>query len=128
MADKLKSWDALKNLRNKTKEEKEKNSGNNDIVLAVGMATCGVAAGAGKVMQTLRDEIQKADLKNVTIVSTGCYGFCYAEPMVEVRTAGKPGTKYGYVDEDIARAIVQKHVLKGETLNDNIIKQEVQRP
>jgi (2Fe-2S) ferredoxin len=123
---KISSWDELKKLREGVISDAGKSAG--ETVVAVGMATCGVAAGAGAVMDALKDEIAKAGIKNVSLISTGCYGFCYAEPMVEVRSPGAPGIKYGYVDEELARAIVRRHLAKGELLDNAILGQEVQKP
>lgn len=95
------------------------------ITLAVGMATCGVAAGARAAYDALRDELTKAGRADVHLMSTGCVGFCYAEPIVEVREAGKPPVRYGSVDEARAREIVQKHILKGELIDHAVIGQEV---
>jgi len=87
---KLKSWDDLKRFREESqtetsllKPESEK------TILAVGEATCGIAAGAKKVADALRDEINRQGIQNVSVVTTGCLGYCYAEPMVEVRMPGK---------------------------------------
>ena len=123
---KIDSWDALKALRGEINRQSAAEP--DRTVVAVGMATCGVAAGAKAVMDALRDELDKAGAGGVSLVSTGCYGFCYAEPMVEVKTPGAPGIKYGYVDGDIARQIVRRHIMEGDLLDSNIIGQEVQKP
>ena len=128
MAEKIQSWDALKSLRAAVREGKKADESNVAATLAVGMATCGVAAGAGDVMGVLREEISRAGLQDIAVISTGCSGFCYAEPMVEVREAGKAPIRYGYVDADVAKAIIRKHIMAGETLDDNVIRQEVCRP
>ncbi|MCL2462124.1 MAG: (2Fe-2S) ferredoxin domain-containing protein [Defluviitaleaceae bacterium] len=122
--EKIHSWDELKKMRagNQAKRDDEQ------TVLAVGMATCGVAAGARDVSQALADEIKKQGLDNVTIMATGCYGFCYAEPMVEVRVPGKEAVRYGYVDKNVAKDIVDKHLMHGEILEKNRLTQEVTRP
>jgi (2Fe-2S) ferredoxin len=123
---KINSWDELRKYRKDVVAEAGKTA--DETVIAVGMATCGVAAGADAVMEALKDELGKAGVSNVSLISTGCYGFCYAEPMVEVRVPGAPGIKYGYVDEKLARSIVRQHIVKGELLDDAIIGQEVQKP
>jgi NADH:ubiquinone oxidoreductase subunit F (NADH-binding)/NAD-dependent dihydropyrimidine dehydrogenase PreA subunit len=87
-------------------------------VLAVGMATCGIASGSGEVYQVLQEEIAKNDFKKVQIVATGCLGYCYAEPVVEVRVPGQAPVLYGQVDAKRARKIVtglkqQKPLEKG---------------
>jgi NADP-reducing hydrogenase subunit HndB len=119
---KINSWDELKKYRANV------NGGSDGTVIAVGMATCGIAAGAGAVMDALKDEMDKRGVNDVSLVSTGCYGFCYAEPLVEVRVPGAPVIRYGYVDEQTARRIVSEHIVKGELLDNIIIGQEVQKP
>ena len=122
--EKIKSWDELKKLRSGIKNEAA--AAKNKTVVAVGMATCGVAAGAGEVFEAIRDEMAKENIGDVNVVSTGCYGFCYAEPLVEVRTAGKT-FRYGPVDVNLAREIVRKHVKGGEAIEASLITQEVER-
>ncbi|MCL2708058.1 MAG: (2Fe-2S) ferredoxin domain-containing protein [Defluviitaleaceae bacterium] len=125
MAVRIDSWESLKDYKKKITKDAENET---NVVVAVGMATCGVAAGADTVMDALKDEIEKTGLSNVSLVSTGCLGFCYAEPMVEVRVPGEPWIRYGYIDEKTARGIVRRHIIKGELLDSAIIGQEVQRP
>jgi len=122
--EKIKSWDELKKLRTANAAARDGEA----TVLAVGMATCGVAAGARDVADALADEIKKQSLENISIMATGCYGFCYAEPMVEVRVPGKAAVRYGYVDPAAARDIVRKHLMHGEILEKNLLTQEVTRP
>lgn len=94
-------------------------------VLLVGMATCGVAAGARAVMAALQSEIAKHSLEGVELVATGCLGMCYAEPLVEVREPGRPPIRYGNVNETRAKSIVVKHVMQGLLLDNAIVGREV---
>jgi NADP-reducing hydrogenase subunit HndB len=123
---KLSSWDELKKLRGDTLGESsllQPDSGR--TILAVGEATCGVAAGAKEIEEALRQEIEKRGLENISIIATGCLGFCYAEPMVEVRKAGEPSVYYGYVTADVARRIVKSHLVEGNPLDENVLHLEV---
>lgn len=127
---KVKSLDELKKIRERANSGTSlRMTGENPdrIVLAVGMATCGIAAGARSVMTALMDEISEQKLDNVSVVATGCLGFCYAEPLVEVRTPGHDPIRYGNVDEAIAKEIIQKHICKGIFLDNNILAKEVPR-
>ncbi|MDR3240523.1 MAG: (2Fe-2S) ferredoxin domain-containing protein [Clostridiales bacterium] len=130
--EKLTSWDALKNYREKTCGQTsllcvgEQDA--NRVVLAVGEATCGVAAGAKKIADTLQEEIDRLGLKNASIIATGCFGYCYAEPMVEVRMPGKPSVYYGYLTEEAARDIVVKHLVHGQLVENNVLPVEVNIP
>ena len=131
MSNKIKSWDELKDLRQKARLDAIGKSG--DWVVSVGMATCCAAAGADKVLDTINDCVKKENLNNVKVVLTGCYGNCYAEPVVEVcrgdQAVGE-GVRYGYVDADRAREIVDKHLKRGEIVEEALVgrDQEVYIP
>ncbi|MCL2294067.1 MAG: (2Fe-2S) ferredoxin domain-containing protein [Spirochaetes bacterium] len=108
---------SLEDLR-KMKDEKKKildrrEVGENDIVIRIGMATCGIAAGAKKTMEALFDEIEKQGLNETTIKQSGCMGYCdKGEPTVEVKVPGMPDTIYGAVNEDFARRIIKEHCVQ----------------
>lgn len=121
---KLKSLEELKAMREdmKTRTEMRITGSNPDrIVLSVGMATCGIAAGGRETMKTLTEELEKHGLTNVSVVATGCLGYCYAEPVVEVRFPDKGPILYGDVDAKRAREIVDQHLVKGILLDHAII-------
>ena len=79
----------------------------------VGMATCGIAAGARPVMNAFVDEIEKRHLQNVTVSQTGCIGMCQFEPIVEVFEPGKEKVTYVLMDEAKARKVVVDHLVNG---------------
>lgn len=125
---KIKSLDELKKLREQAADNtKLRTTGDNPdrIVLAVGMATCGIAAGARDTMNVLLEEINNHHLDNVSVVATGCLGFCYAEPLVEVREPDKDPIRYGNVNAERAKEIIEKHIMRGSLLNNAIIGKEV---
>jgi (2Fe-2S) ferredoxin len=124
VSEKIKSWDELKQLRADIKNKARADS--ETIIIAVGTGTCGAASGANEIMTAIQDEIEKSGVKNAKVVPTGCYGFCYAEPMVEVRAPGG-NTIYGPVDDDLARQIVNGHIVNGKPIEASIIKQEVEK-
>lgn len=127
---KLKSLEELKKIREQAKGNTSlRTTGENPdrTVLAVGMATCGIAAGARGVMSALLDEIEKNSVQNVSVIATGCLGYCYAEPMVEVREPGKEPLRYANVDDARAREIIRKHIINGELVDNAILGREVPR-
>ena len=127
--DKLKSWDDLKKFREEVQKDSNILSDTSDkIVVAVGEATCGIAAGSKEISEILKEDINKHGLKNVSVITTGCLGFCYAEPMVEVREPGKKSVYYGYVTEEAAHDIVSGHLVQGKPLTQNIFNVEVLIP
>lgn len=91
-----------------------------EIHVVIGMGTCGIAAGAKEAMNAFLDEINKNSLQNVQIRQTGCMGLCYVEPTVEIKVPGMPDTIYGNVDADVARTIVQSHIMGKKLVSDHI--------
>jgi len=87
--------------------------------IKVGMSTCGLAAGADIIYNTLIEET-KARKIPIKIQKSGCIGMCYAEPLVEVNSAGLPPVYYGKVTKDIAVRIIEKHVVGKLLLNECI--------
>lgn len=121
----IKSLDELKKIRENSLKKvnlRETGEGSDETIeLMVGMATCGIAAGARVTLEALLDEIIKQDLKNIKIVQVGCLGYCHSEPIVQVNEPGKEPVLYGKVDDEKARDIIKKHILKHELLDDSII-------
>jgi len=91
------------------------------IELLVGMATCGIAAGARTTLKALIEEIDAKKVKNVRVIQVGCLGYCHSEPIVQVNVKGKEPVLYGNVDDKRARDIINKHILKNELLDDSIL-------
>ncbi len=115
---------SLEELR-KLREEKKKvfsrrESEEKDIQIVIGMGTCGIAAGAKETMAAFVDELTKRDLQNVVVKQTGCMGTCQTEPTVEVIMPEMPQTIYGNVSADVAREIVEKHVVNKSLLTNHI--------
>src|SRR5512139_1729520 len=87
--------------------------------ITVGMATCGVSAGAAKVFETFRGLV-KGDGGKATLHATGCLGMCYREPLVEIDD-GVGKFIYGEVDEKKAKAIFRGHVLGGHPVEEHLV-------
>lgn len=124
----LKTLDELRQIREQSQKNTQmRTTGENDdrIVVSVGMATCGIAAGARGVMTALRDAADKNELKNVSVIATGCLGYCYAEPMVVVNMPGGEPVRYANVDAAIAEQIIERHVMNGELVDGAVFGREV---
>jgi NADH:ubiquinone oxidoreductase subunit F (NADH-binding)/NAD-dependent dihydropyrimidine dehydrogenase PreA subunit len=119
----MRKLQTLSDLTQYVAQQKQSRAQNaaDETVLAVGMATCGIAAGGGEVSQTLQEEIAKNNLKQVSVLATGCLGYCYAEPVVEVRAPGQSPVLYGNVDANRAREIVTRHLMGQTPLEQGII-------
>ena len=112
----------LQKLRETKKRELEKREvTGKDIEILVGMATCGIAAGAKQTLSAFLNELEAQNLSNVVVRQTGCMGYCYAEPTVEIRMPGIPNIIYGKVDPETAVKIVRKHVIGKVLINDHIL-------
>jgi len=91
----------------------------NMIQVKVAMATCGIASGAKQVMETIINECNDRKLP-VVVTQTGCMGYCYAEPTVEVKKPGQDPVVFGYITPAKATELVEKY-LAGNELLDGII-------
>jgi (2Fe-2S) ferredoxin len=87
--------------------------------IKVGYSTCGIAAGAKEVYDTLVEECRKHNA-DVDIKKCGCVGMCSAEPLVEVHVKNMPTVFYGKVDKEAATKIMEKHVCGKMLVNDRI--------
>ena len=91
------------------------------VRVVVGMATCGIAAGARPVMLSFMDEIQKRQLAHVTVSQTGCVGMCRLEPMVDVIVPGKEKVTYVHVKPEMVPRIVAEHIVNGRPVQEYTI-------
>lgn len=118
----VKSLAELQALRDEMKDKMGiRHDHKDNLRIVVGMATCGIAAGARPVLNTLTDEIAKRKLQNVTVTQTGCIGICQYEPVVEVHEPGKE--KVTYVNMDPAKMIrvVNDHIVNGNVVLEYVI-------
>ena len=88
--------------------------GQDGIRVVVGMATCGIAAGARPVLKALTDEIAKRGVKHVSVTQTGCIGMCQYEPIVEVFEPGKEKVTYVQMTAEKAAKVVNEHLVNGK--------------
>ena len=118
----MKSIAELEAIRQKTLERVAyRKEADNDIRVVVGMATCGIAAGARPVMLAFLDEIKKRGMKKVTVSQTGCIGMCRLEPMVDVIVPGKTKVTYVNMNPDMVPRIVTEHLVNGNPVMEYTI-------
>ena len=97
----MKSLADLQAIREKMQRQMDLRDADGDqIRVVVGMATCGIAAGARPVLTAFLEEIEKRDLKNITVAQTGCIGVCRLEPIVEVYVPGQEKVTYVKMSPD----------------------------
>ena len=115
----MKSLEELMAIRDKAKASMtDRESTGDGIRVVVGMATCGIAAGARPVLNALVEEVAKRNLKNVTVAQTGCIGMCQYEPIVEVFEPGKEKVTYVKMTAEKVPEIVASHLVNGNPVAD----------
>ena len=118
----MKSLAELQALRDKMKS----NIGIRDddqasIRVVVGMATCGIAAGARPVLTAFTEEVAKRQLQNVAVGQTGCIGICQYEPVVEIFVPGQEKVTYVKMTPEKVPGIVSEHLVNGRVVNEYTI-------
>lgn len=106
-------------LQSKIDLREKGDSSENLVQIKVAMATCGIASGAKTVMEFMIEELDKRSIQAV-VTQTGCMGYCYAEPTIEVKLPNQEPVIFGYVDKKKADDIIEKYIRNGE-LVDGII-------
>ena len=115
----MKSLEELMAIRDKAKSSMiDRESSGDGIRVVVGMATCGIAAGARPVLNAFVDEVAKRNLKNVSVAQTGCIGMCQYEPIVEVFEPGKEKVTYVKMTAEKVPEIVASHLVNGSPVVD----------
>ena len=97
-------------------------TGDDALRIVVGMATCGIAAGARPVLNAFVDEVAKRNLKGVTVSQTGCIGMCQYEPIVEVIQPGKEKVTYVKMTADKVAKVVNDHIVNGNPVAEYTVK------
>ena len=121
----MKSLAELAALREKAKAEVNIRQGaDDDIRVVVGMATCGIAAGARPVLAAFVEEVNKRQLKKVMVTQTGCIGMCKLEPIVEVYVPGQEKVTYVKMTAEKAAKVVASHIVNGTVVSEYTIGAE----
>jgi NADP-reducing hydrogenase subunit HndB len=113
---KMKTLAELTQLRDEALKKVDLRKDRKGTRIVVGMATCGIAAGARPILAALMDEVQKRGLKDVEITQTGCIGVCRLEPLVEVYKEGEDKVTYVELTEEKARRIIAEHIVNGSVV------------
>lgn len=111
----------LRSLRDKAKGDlnNRDNEGKN-IQIIIGMGTCGIAAGAKVTLDAFVSALESNGVKTAVVKQTGCMGLCYVEPTVEIRVPDMPDTIYGKVSAEVAKQIVENHIVNKTLVSDHI--------
>ncbi len=117
----MKSLEDLKKMREEALKKVEMREGGKDYRVVVGMATCGIAAGARPVLNKLVEETAEKNY-NCVVTQTGCIGMCVYEPIVEIYDKDENHTTYVHVDPEKAAKILEEHVGKGHILEEYTVE------
>ncbi|WP_405342097.1 (2Fe-2S) ferredoxin domain-containing protein [Ruminococcus sp.] len=118
----MKSLAELKAIRDKAQAEMQMRQENpNAARVLVGMATCGIAAGARPVLNAFVEEIAKRGLKDVTVTQTGCIGICQYEPVVEIEIPGEEKVTYVKMTPEKAVKVVNDHLVNHNVVTEYTI-------
>lgn len=120
----MKSIKDLEEIRKKTLDTINLRKDQSGIRVVVGMATCGIAAGARPVLMSIMDEIKKNELADVVVAQTGCIGMCRLEPIVEVYRPGEEKVTYVKMNPSKAIRVINEHIMKGKIVDEYTIGAE----
>ena len=121
----MKSLAELKAIKDRMKDKIVLREGSSDIRVVVGMATCGIAAGARPVLNACVEAVNSSGLTDkVTVTQTGCIGLCQYEPIVEVYEAGKEKVTYVKMTEEKIKTVVEKHLKGGNVVAEFTVAAE----
>ncbi len=118
----MKSLAELAAIREQMKDKVAIRTGSGEIRVVVGMATCGISAGARPVLSTFVEEVANAGLADkVMVTQTGCIGICQYEPVVEIFEDGKDKVTYVKMTSDKAKRVVEEHLKGGKPVEEYLI-------
>jgi len=112
---KLKIGD-LEKISEKVRKTSSLRQGKARAKVTIHMGTCGIAAGARKVLTALMEATEKAKLKDIIVTTSGCAGLCSSEPMVTLDIAGEPPIKYVKLTPEKIEKILKEHIINGNIL------------
>lgn len=118
----MKTLAELAAIREQMKEKVAIRTGSGAVRVVVGMATCGISAGARPVLNTFVEEVTNAGLSDkVLVTQTGCIGICQYEPVVEIYEEGKDKVTYVKMTADKAKRVVEEHLKGGAPVTEYLI-------
>lgn len=120
----MKTLAELAEIRNRMKDKVSLREGTGEVRIVVGMATCGIAAGARPVLNALVEAVSENGLSDkATVTQTGCIGICQYEPIVEIFESGKEKVTYVNMTPEKAKKIVEDHIKNGKPVVEYTLKE-----
>ena len=118
----MKTLAELAAIREQMKDKVAIRTGSGEVRVVVGMATCGITAGARPVLNAFVEEVTKAGLNDkVMVTQTGCIGICQYEPVVEIYEDGKEKVTYVKMTAEKAKEVIEKHIKGGKVVTEYTI-------
>jgi len=117
----MKSLQDLAKMREEALKKVNMRTDRKGTRIVVGMATCGITAGARPVLQALVEEVSKRNLTDVEVTQTGCIGVCRLEPIIEIYKEGEGKTTYVEVTEAKAKRIISEHIVNNNVVSEYTI-------
>lgn len=103
----------LAEVREKARKATSLREGAARVKMTVHMGTCGIAAGARKIVEAALREVEEGDLRDVMVTTSGCAGLCSREPMATVEVVGEAPVKYVDLTETKIKAVFKEHIVEG---------------
>ena len=122
----MKSLEELRAIRERVQGQMNlRDESGNDTRVVVGMATCGIAAGARPVLNKFAQLVQERNLTDIQVTQTGCAGMCRCEPIVDVFVPGEPQVTYIHMDEEKAERVFREHLLQNKVVTEYLIPEKM---
>jgi (2Fe-2S) ferredoxin len=120
----MKSLEDLKKLKERALEMKKMKEGQARVIITVGMATDGIAAGARETMKVIVEYIREHQLEDILVNQTGYMGTPEHGPIVDVQVKGQPKVRYAHMKSNHVSRMMEEHVVKGDPVNEWVLKVE----
>lgn len=114
----MKSLEELAKIREEALKKVDLRAEREGTRIVVGMATCGISAGARPILMTMVEEVKKRNLQDVTVSQTGCIGVCRLEPIVEVYRPGEEKVTYVEMSPEKAKRVIAEHIVNGKVVDE----------
>lgn len=118
----MKSLDDLAKIREKAQQKMrllDVDESSTRIVVCMG--TCGLAAGARETLQAIMEELPRRNREDVIVTQTACVGKCAYEPIIDVIVSGQAPVRYGHVNPERVRQIIDRHVINGHVIAEWVV-------
>lgn len=122
----MKSLEELRAIRERVQGQMNlRDESGSDTRVVVGMATCGIAAGARPVLNRFSELVQGKNLTDIIVTQTGCAGMCRYEPIVEIFVPGEAPVTYIHMDAEKAERVFEDHLMHGKVVTEYLIPEKM---